>query len=249
MEFTETNSGAGTAAIAALPRPLAHLKGFASRLALPGCAVADGKPLKDIELQTARTEAAIASLVSAIRDAGIRTLCWDGDSLADDSFTTVLLRVRAAVPGIALAAFLFAGSRPRFSKSWAPRSIAGLQAFVVPEGATDATDAASHTQRFAQLGVAALALTGAERVFCLGGGDVVRAEFDLRPPTASAWAVAAVSRWGVTRTMRGADRAFWEPCALYAPGIEQLPVLATAEHAGAPGPPGGGAPGRQQSGE
>ena len=148
---------------------MVHVKGFASGLDLS-------------EDEEARAGAAAA--VAAIGALGCDTVVWDGDALhaRGGSFTSVVERC------VVLGARALAvrrrglcrderddddrGGEAAFERDW--RGIA-VACVLLPAAAGAADD-------FAALGLAALELTGAEDVVCLGGGEVTRRELELAPP-------------------------------------------------------------------
>ena len=103
-------------------------------------------------------------------------LGWDGDSYQADSFTVVLERalllsqlVRAGQPLLELVASLREEDRGRFEAAWAPRRVA-IRVHLCPSSLD-----------WQQLGAHALEQTQSRCAVCLGGGAVVKQEFEAAP--------------------------------------------------------------------
>ena len=79
-----------SADIASLPRPIAHVKGFASRMLLPGANTPPEGHLLDLESVRGEATAAMGGLVARFRESGARTVVFDGDHFALDSFTALV---------------------------------------------------------------------------------------------------------------------------------------------------------------
>lgn len=173
-------------ALAALPKPIVHLKGWASRLLLAG---APDPPHKlDMRSQPllprnrADTEACAEKLVAAMVATAPGSIVWDGDALAPDAFTALIMRLLARLPGVNLAAFAFEDWVDGFQASWLqplsevpPEAApAALTLITVPLPA--ASTLSEPNSKYVHLGRTALVTTGATHVFCLGGGAVTSAE-------------------------------------------------------------------------
>ena len=79
IAFHEPDSSSADAALEALPRPIVHFKGFASRLVLQGAV----KPPMTFEGLEEETEKYAEVLLSMIAASSARTLLWDGDDLSE----------------------------------------------------------------------------------------------------------------------------------------------------------------------
>ena len=175
---------ASAEAIAALPRPVVHIKGFASRMLLPGAA--DPPPLISpsdqprLSNERSTTEALANALVDAICASEPKTLVWDGDAYAVDSFTALIPLIALRLPGVQLAAFAFERwGDAGFVENWAPPLAAlstpsPLTLIIVPK-----TVAGGHTDKYVALGRIAIGATGSKLAFCLGGGAVTVDEAKL----------------------------------------------------------------------
>ena len=180
---------------------MVHVKGFASHLDFSDDVVQGAADAMIACLRDRAARAAPAALVVA----------WDGDDLGDASFTRVVLRAHREV-GVGLVAFKYAAERPALETSWADWPVECFLVDEPPEGWEGC--------RYARLGLAALATTGAAEALCLGGGRVVLDE--LRglaklPPPARRFRLFPVAR---PRPCGG------EPELLDADGAPELVVVA-----------------------
>ena len=173
ITFHEMPSEAATAALAALPRPIVHLKGFAGRVLLPSAAEPPEGHGLDLVAERGRVAAAATALLEAFHASGAKTLVFDGDHFAPDSFASLVpaLAADGAVVVAAIMLPLTHGGEPpparreQFEEAWAGRGV-DISCFTLPQGGLKGDD-------YAQLGVSALQATGAERVFCFGGGSAI----------------------------------------------------------------------------
>ena len=166
--------------IAALPRPLVHLKGYASRILLEG-ADSPSHPLNmrgqaALGRERAAAEEAAASLMAAVVAAAPRTLVWDGDAFKPDSFTALLPRLLAKLPGVQILAFALDEWVDGCQASWLP-TLQALPPEAAPGEVTlvsvpmpaDAEASYPHLgkdAKYLHLGRTALVTTGASHVFC-----------------------------------------------------------------------------------
>ncbi|KAJ1454880.1 hypothetical protein M885DRAFT_484165 [Pelagophyceae sp. CCMP2097] len=132
-----------------------HLKGFGSRLDYDDCEV----------------NAAAEVLLDALRQMEAGALAWDGDDLAEDSFTKLVLRAAVELD-LPLVAFKYASEVDAFHASWrnAKRSIT---CYVVDDAV-----GAGEKDRYAALGIAGLRATRAANALCLGGSSVTMHEME-----------------------------------------------------------------------
>lgn len=143
----------------------AHIKGFTSSLAI---------------LTVPELSEMVNKLAEFIRKEKVNTLVWDGDDYAEDSFTCVLPSLQKKLPDVKFIAFLMTGERYKrwnndkgFDGSWNGR-LERLQVFM-----TD--DKLASEDRYDRLGILALRATQAKLVIAIGGGTVLRQEYDARP--------------------------------------------------------------------
>lgn len=236
-----------SAHVASLPRPIIHLKGYALRTLLDVRATPPPPLGFDLAEEHRCAEALAVAALEAIVAAGARTVVWDGDVYAPESFTSLLPRLADALPELTFCAFLYESCRTLFLDSWSAHGLAGLTVVTVPDPAVAATD----IEGFAALGVTALRTTGAACAVCLGGGPTVveehRASRALAP--APSFLVAPVRRWIPRRSSAGA--AGVPPLQLETsglPGRDGVTLLppsappAAPEAGAAPGETAGGAP-------
>uniref|UniRef100_A0A6V4BK49 Uncharacterized protein n=1 Tax=Prymnesium polylepis TaxID=72548 RepID=A0A6V4BK49_9EUKA len=139
----------------------AHLKGFTS-----GVLTSDLIIIGD-------------AIVELLKERKVTVLCWDGDDFADDSFTKVLTRVNESLPHVQCVAFLRSEERHSryqnemgFDGSWQSTSLAGNLSVLLCDNAVGSHD------RYEHLGVVGLKATCAPLVIAVGGGGVLRKEFD-----------------------------------------------------------------------
>ncbi len=173
-----------SALVAALPRPIVHIKGYGSGMLLEGAPEPPaGSYSFDLPAERAEVERAAADAIAAVtRELGARTIAWDGDLYGADSFTALVPRLAQLDPSLTLCAFLHEFKRDKFRASWAAAPMAlDVAAYVLPDPADPEGDA-----KYVQLGVDALRATGASGAVCLGGGGVVALEVaeerKLTPP-------------------------------------------------------------------
>jgi len=144
---------------------LVHIKGFTSGLAI---------------LTVPQLSEVVNKLVEFIRKKKVNTIVWDGDNYAEDSFTCVLPSLQKELPEVQFIAFLTTCERYKrwnndkgFDGSWNDR-LERLQVFMIDDKCTSG-------DRYDRLGILALQATQAELVIAIGGGMVVRQEYDARP--------------------------------------------------------------------
>jgi len=144
------------------PQTSVHLKGFASGLA---------------DLTEAQLSEVVDILVKEIRKNNISTLFWDGDDYATDSFTSVLPSLQKRLPEVQFIAFLMAHEKHTrwsndkgFNGSW-DNVLQNLHVIT-----TDSKLASG--DRYDRLGALALQATQAKLVIAIGGGQVIRQEYD-----------------------------------------------------------------------
>lgn len=201
-------------AIAALPKPIVHLKGFASRILLSGASAPSnlmpGEESK-IESETAEAERLAAQLLEAICASKPATLVWDGDGYSVDSFTALVPKVAERLPGIHLVAFAYESwGNGGFEKNWLPVVTAlptpsPFTVVIVPNSEADADlgpHAADqplnvHDVKYVRLGRIGLQATGSKEIFSLGGSGVAIEEtaLALKDDPPSTITVAFVRRW------------------------------------------------------
>ena len=186
-------------AIANLPRPVVHIKGYGSRILLEH--TADPPPLlrmrdqPKVAEERKAAEALAAKLIEEVCAAVPKTLVWDGDAYAADSFTSLIPRIAERLPGLQLCAFAYEGWANE--GTWAPPLSAlpapsPLTLVLVPkEGAPD------HDGKYVRLGRLAIEATGSKSIFTLGGSSVALEEVTLaladEPPCRVV--LAPVRRW------------------------------------------------------
>lgn len=174
--------------LAELPRPVVHLKGFASGLLLRN---AKDPPVATFNVADVRaeTQRGVERLLTEFDALGAATLAWDGDVLQADSFAMLVPLLAARRPELRLVAFKYADGRAWFESAWEK---SGLDVTVVlvppalsPAPATLHLDAEAEPD-YAALGCEGFRLTRAEVAICFGGGGVVATEFErtrsLHPP-------------------------------------------------------------------
>lgn len=177
IKFMELSAAAEN--LAAQPRPLVHIKGFASGLLLP-----DAPRLPpdantagvDLAAQRSRTEKAAKVLLAAVKKSGGRTIVWDGDGLAADSFTALIPQLWETDPSLKLVAFLHETRKDKFLASWSDfaKRAGSITVYIVPPYV-----GSDHTRKYADLGISALRATGSTSVFCFGGGKVLCSEHEI----------------------------------------------------------------------
>ena len=168
-------------AIADLPRPILHFKGFASRLCT---AEAD---FHGLDALCAETEGMADAALATMQEAA--TLVWDGDAHDPCSFTFLIPRLMNASPRVKLVAFLHEENVEDFSWNWrqalatcGDESSPSLLIVSVPADGGSA-DRKFSGDRFVDLGLIALKATGAIRVLCFGGGATLLTEWKLSQST------------------------------------------------------------------
>jgi hypothetical protein len=214
MDWVELPLAESVEAIAALPRPIVHVKGWASRMLLTGAPSAARLSLSmsaqgQLDRERSAAEKAAEKLIGSICELAPRTIVWDGDIYAPDSFTALIPRLMRRLPGLSLAAFMFGDKVQSFKETWSaqlaelPASAApsGLNIFTIPayvpttppspcvpptpdqeldqEGYYREWPAGAPGRKFVHLGRVALRATGAVHVFFLGGGLVSAEEARL----------------------------------------------------------------------
>ena len=210
------------------PRPIAHYKGFASRLLLPGSADPPAKATLPNGLSVAN-ERSLADrhakmLLGTIKELGARTVTWDGDDLSPDSFTALIPRLCKEDPRVRITAFLHEKRREAFLKSWQPfveDSGVSIEVIIVPPYSGDPSD---HTRKFADLGLSALQATKATDTICFGGGAVLAAEYEhakaLEP--APQFAIVPVSRWMASTEGGGTNVSMEQSKLLGVEGVKHM---------------------------
>ena len=193
--------------------PVVHLKGFGSRMLLPGTGGASALPfpLKMRAQAACERERAAAgklydALVSDIVSAKPRTLVWDGDIFALDSFTALIPRLLQALDageGIHLLAFSYDENLEHKLTTWAAMlqmDANSMAAVGVPAVARPASrrlvlvpgppradevvdpsvaDPSHPDNKYVHLGRTALKATGSHLIFFLGGSYVSAQEARL----------------------------------------------------------------------
>ena len=142
----------------------AHLKGFTCGLAECAAMNEDGVALQ---------------VMGLLRERNISTLVWDGDDFSNTSYTALLPTLQRLMPHLRLVAVLMSaekherhGNPSGFEGSWSECG----QALNITVLTTDNKVASGN--RYEWLGVLALRATGARLVVALGGGMVLRREYD-----------------------------------------------------------------------
>jgi len=145
------------------PNATAHVKGFASGLA----------DLTEIELS-----GVVDIVANLLHKHCIQKIVWDGDDYGSDSFTCVLPKLQERMPDLKFMAFLSQcdkdkrwGNDKGFDGSWKSRLSKNLNVVLVDD------DIASG-DRYDQLGILALQATRAKMVIAIGGGDILRQEYE-----------------------------------------------------------------------
>ena len=213
MPITFTELAEAKAKLEALPRPIVHYKGFAARLCQPvtisppslGKAADFGKP--DPVNLCAETESGVEALLRAVAGLGARTLVWDGDGLEDDSFTALIpLLATDVLPDLKLCAFLHEKRREKFIKAWSGFADAAgkqIDVYIVPPPGAEELKLIEkdHTRKFTALGIAGLRATAASEVVCLGGGAVLKSEYEhsRELPTPPRFTLVPVRRVKITK--------------------------------------------------
>jgi hypothetical protein len=217
--------------LAKLPRPIAHWKGWASRIPLASVpSPAPLTPSAAAEVEEARNETAahVEALVGSIVSVRPQTLVIDGDSYAPDSFTALIPRLLAALP---LVAFKLQGKEGECLRSWggalarardeggsahASFTLVSVPRDPAAEATPEASDYPYPDYKYVYLGATALQATGSEHVFCVGGGEVVAEEQRVARRRADAgappvhWTVAPVRRWLTNKVEDGVVQLEWE---------------------------------------
>ena len=194
-----------------LSPPVVHIKGFGSRMLLPG-APAPPYPLNmraqaELERERKASSKHFAALLDAIVATKPGTIVWDGDIAGADSFTALvpaLLRVLGPA-NVHLVSFSFDENLEEKLSAWAsalPVLAAHRKLVLVPPFESSADAAALSPSRpgdakYVHLGRVALQATGSELVFFLGGSSVSANEAQHalakeRPPR---MVVAPIRRW------------------------------------------------------
>lgn len=144
------------------PDHTVHFKGFASGLTA----------MTQEQLQK---DPIVFALKSRLH--GVDTIVWDGDDFDESSFTAVLPCLQQELPHLHFAAFLMMSERfsrygnpSGFEGSWKGR-LRNLNVYLID-------DEVAAGDQYEQLGVIALRATKATSVFAIGGGMVLRREFD-----------------------------------------------------------------------
>lgn len=134
------------------PNGVIHFKGFATRLNL--------RNSDYINL----TERLLQHLVLA----NPKYLCWDGDHYNNRSFTYVIPEIQKRLPDLKLIAILKTKTQEDFDKSWqtCPYQI-NITAYTIGGDFS-----------WKELGIRAIKVTKATKVFCLGGGRTVQLEYE-----------------------------------------------------------------------
>ena len=124
-----------------------------------------------------------------------RTLVWDGDAYATDSFSALIARIAQRLPGLHLLAFAYEGWPNE--ASWTPPLTAlptpsPLTLVLVPREGAPADDG-----KYVRLGRMGIEATGSKLIFTLGGSNVALEEVTLAladdPPCNVV--LAPVRRW------------------------------------------------------
>ncbi len=188
-----TPLAAASQVLAALPRPIVHLKGFGSGIIVTDQTEPRPQPPPQ-EYAHANAEL-LREATSLLASLPVATLVWDGDPDRNDSFTQLIHTLKRALPPLKLVAFKYASEEDEFRTSWAAASLTDVMIITVPDGGdcSEWTPAVS-----AELGMQALKATGATQVISLGGGDTVKLEFErsrveLEPPPV--FTLVPVVRW------------------------------------------------------
>lgn len=133
---------------------IVHYKGFAARINF------------DDEDTQEQKRSAIEFFIKAKPD----TVAFDGDNFMADSFTALLHDIyNATHPQLVMFCLDTPGEKERVMASWGP---IGLPFVCFPFSAADGAQL-----HWDQLGIEALRLTQGKTVFCFGGGDVIKREF------------------------------------------------------------------------
>lgn len=111
------------------------------------------------------------SLISGLMEGKARkVLVWDGDALADDSYTKFIeLKCKTVFKDYILAPFVKKEDLADRIKSWKKSPVFDRITFYVTP----------NFPNWMALGVAALSTTGSRNVVCLGGGGTVRDELKI----------------------------------------------------------------------
>ena len=160
-----------------LPKPILHLKGFGKGICRSGV----GRP--DNEAAVCKLNGrAMQSALDHMLALPVRTLVWDGDDQAEDSFTSLIPQLKHRMPTLRLIAFKYDSEVDSFHSSWAHTGLDPLL-ITVPSATTGCMDWTPEVS--ADLGFRALKATGSTNVLCIGGGDTVKIEHEksksLRP--------------------------------------------------------------------
>ena len=219
--------------VAALPLPIIHIKGFASRILLPGSSTPPFRlRMRDEpKLNKEKAEATRLAdlLVEAICATNPKTLVWDGDDFSPGSFTALIPRIVERLPGLQLCAFAYEDRESGFCSSWSPvldglATPSPLLLVVVPAAEAQkamevppvSDSVAVHDHKYIRLGRLALETTGSKRIFSLGGGGVAAEELALalndEPPCSIT--LAPVRRWLDAPAEQGPPPAEQAPRAL-----------------------------------
>jgi len=162
------------------PEEVVHVKGFASGMWDKTAHIPNTHPNANMKAQdfggqenlsvnrqTDPARAAQGKMTELLGGQRHKVLVWDGDALADDSYTKFIeIRAKSAFKDYILAPFVKKEDLADRIKSWKKSPVFGRMTFYV-------------TPNFANwkaLGVAALFTTGSRHVLCLGGGETVQDE-------------------------------------------------------------------------
>ena len=139
------------------PNGVIHFKGFATRLNL--------RNSDYINL----TERLLQHLVLA----NPKYLCWDGDHYNNRSFTYLIPEIQKRLPDLKLIAFLKTKTQEDFEKSW---NTCPYKLNITALNITAYTIGGDFSWK--ELGIRAIKVTKATKVFCLGGGRTVQLEYE-----------------------------------------------------------------------
>ena len=159
LSYHALDSQGASRALSALPRPIVHLSGFESGLLLPGTPEPPGADVQNLQEETKQLEAEVVDLVLS----SARTVVWDGQGYAPDSFTALLLRLIQLQPALMLVSFIDESHRATFSAAWSQPAVRAMKVTVFTARVSSPMDLATRS----------LEASKYDERFCFGGDSLV----------------------------------------------------------------------------
>jgi hypothetical protein len=126
LSFHALTSPSAARALSSLPRPVVHITGAESGLLLERFNADPTGADRSLRDETARlAEELVEMMVS-----NARTIVWDGQGYAPDSFTALILRAILREPSLTLVAFINDSHRRDFSAVWSQSAVSAVRIIV-----------------------------------------------------------------------------------------------------------------------